>query len=335
MSTALSYATPDEAHEDMEDEFHYGFRTVVDGESGESHQVPLTPDDFLDPEEGDHFMQGTLHELEVDRLRGIFRFHLRDREDVTVYCDLKIEWGIPGVSNPAPDVSVIRNVTDPGRPRGTFSVPDEEGRPIFVLEVVSPRYRSQDINDKPEIYRRAGVFEYIIVDPHLSGDKVAYEVTGHRLIGNRYISIHPDDRGRIYSQTTDVWIGPTESKDGVIVEDGQTGEPILPDMERADAEAGRADAEAGRADAEAKARKAAEEQANIEAKRANAEAKRANAEAKRADVEAKQAEAEAKARKVAEERADAEAKARKLADEKIAELSRRLEEITAQVQPSS
>lgn len=254
MSTALSYATPEDARDVPEDEFYYGFRTVEDEESGGFRYVPLTPDDFLDPEEGDHFMQGTLHELEVSRLRGIFRSRLRDQEDVTVYCDLKMEWGIPGIPNPAPDISVIRNVTDPDRPRGTFSVPDEGVCPVFVLEVVSPRYRSQDIRDKPEIYRKAGVSEYIIVDPHLSGDKVSYEIVGHRKIGNRYISIHPDDRGMIYSQTTDVWIGPTEAKDGIIVEDGQTRERILPDTERADAEAERADAEAN-------ARKMAEDRA--------------------------------------------------------------------------
>ncbi|MCP4107605.1 MAG: Uma2 family endonuclease [Desulfobacteraceae bacterium] len=61
---------------------------------------------------------------------------------------------------------------DPEKPRGTFSVPEEGVKPFFVLEMVSPKYRKPDTVDKPVIYRKAGVSEYIIADPGLKKNKI-------------------------------------------------------------------------------------------------------------------------------------------------------------------
>jgi len=246
MGTAqLASVLPDDApHDDTWDEYYYGYRTIIgyddEGKSVFSYR-PLTPDDLLDPEEGDVYMQGNLHEKDVDRLRGIFRYHLRNRENITIYSDIKIIWETGKSENPAPDVSIIADVRDPEKPRGSFCVPEEGTKPFFVLEVVSPRYRREDIEKKPEIYRRNGVFEYIIVDPGLKGNEISYTVSGYRLIGNRYVRMTPDDRKRIYSRTTDVWVGASESGDRLIVYDGKTDEEILSDGERADKAETRAD----------------------------------------------------------------------------------------------
>ncbi|MCP4345234.1 MAG: hypothetical protein GY795_06870, partial [Desulfobacterales bacterium] len=62
------------------------------------------------------------------------------------------------------------------------------------------------------------------------------------------VEASPDPQGRIYSQTTDVWIGTNESRDRLVIYDGQTDEPILPDEERAEAAENRADLEKQRAD---------------------------------------------------------------------------------------
>ena len=230
---------PENTDYDTGDEYYYGYRTDIrydeNGNALFSYR-PLTPEDFLEPEEGDVYMQGNLHVNEVIRLRSIFRHYLKNRENVTVYCDMKIEWGIDGLPNPAPDIVIIKDVKEPEKPRGTFYVPEEGAKPFFILEVVSPRYRNEDIDKKPEIYRKAGVSEYIIADPGLRDNKISYTVYGYRLIGSRYIKIHPDSRGRIYCQTLDVRIGPSEFKDRLIVYDGQTDEEILSDEERAAAE---------------------------------------------------------------------------------------------------
>lgn len=236
MTLAMQSVLPEDIYPEG-DEYYYGYRTIIgyDEEGNCSFTYrPLTPDDFLDPEEGDVFMQGNLHVNEVIRLRSIFLHHLKKQKNVTVYCDMKIEWGIPGLENPAPDISVIKNVTDPEKPRGRFFVPDEGVKPFFVLEVVSPRYRNEDINRKPEIYRKAGVSEYIIVDPGLKNDKISYTVSGYRVLGNRYVKIAPDPEGRIRSVTTRVLFDVSESGDRLIVIDDLTGEELLSDEERAE-----------------------------------------------------------------------------------------------------
>ncbi|MCP4112115.1 MAG: hypothetical protein GY749_42405, partial [Desulfobacteraceae bacterium] len=203
-------------------------------------------------------------------LKSIFRFHLKDRKDITVFSNLKMEWGIGHLENPAPDISIVRDVEDPEKPRGSFYVPEEGVRPFFVLEMVSPRYRRPDTVDKPVIYRKAGVSEYIIADPGLKKNKISYTVKGYRLIGNRYVEAGPDPQGRIYSRTTDVWVGTNESRDRLVIYDGRTDEPILPDEERAEAAETRAEH--------------AETRAEQEKTRAESEKNRAEQEKQRADI---------------------------------------------------
>ena len=97
--------------DDGRDEYYYGYRTIIgQGEDGETTVTyrPLTLEDFLEPEEGDVYIQGNLHENDVDMQKSIFRSHLRDRKGISVYSDLKMEWGIKGLQNPAPDISVVR-----------------------------------------------------------------------------------------------------------------------------------------------------------------------------------------------------------------------------------
>ncbi|MCP4107604.1 MAG: hypothetical protein GY749_19020 [Desulfobacteraceae bacterium] len=61
---------------------------------------PLTLDDFLEPEEGDVYMEGSLHEKDIVSLKSIFRSHLKNRKDITVFSNLKMEWGIGNLENP-------------------------------------------------------------------------------------------------------------------------------------------------------------------------------------------------------------------------------------------
>ncbi|MDM8518357.1 Uma2 family endonuclease, partial [Desulfobacterales bacterium HSG16] len=240
-----------EDHDDVRNEYYYGHRTVIQYDENGNCQFeyrPLTPDDFLDPEEGDIYMQGDLHTSDVIRLRGIFRYHLKKQKNIRVYCDLKIIWGIEGLSNPAPDISIVRNVKNPEQDRSAFHVLEEGTKPFFVMEVVSPKYRNEDINKKPDIYKKAGVSEYIIADPGLKKGKVSYTVSGYRLIGNRYIKIQPDSQGMIKSMTIPVLIGTAKSNTRLVVYDSVTGEEILPDDKRAEKEKARAEQEKTRAD---------------------------------------------------------------------------------------
>jgi len=267
-----------------DDPFYYGHRwQAVTDEAGNVDylEIPLTQDDFLDPQEGDHFVQGTLHEKDVEKIKSIFRRLHRHHPEFTVYSDLKIDWGVKGLKNPAPDVSVIPHVIDPGKPRGQFDVPDEGTRPRFVLEMVSPRFVESDYEKKPNVYERAGVQEYIIIDSNLRDweDAVAYTLEGYRLHEGRYISIQPDARGWLFSAENQAWIGVTADSDEFFVIDVQRGEKILPDLEQAEVAEQRAEVAEERAIAEAAARQEAEQHVIIErAARQEAE-RRAIAEA--------------------------------------------------------
>jgi Uma2 family endonuclease len=240
-----------------EDEYYYGHRTVISyDEKGKVFftRRPLTLKDFLNPEEGDVLMQGNVHTDDVGRLASIFRYHLKNRRNITVYTDMKMRWGIPDLDEPAPDISILKNVKDPDRPRGSFYVPDEGTRPFFVLEVVSPRYRRADTEDKPEIYRKAGISEYMIVDPGLEKGAKNYSIKGYRLIGNRYREIVPDKEGRYLSLTAGVYLKVSGSGDRIGVFDAVTHEEILSAEERAEeAEALAEEAVSAREEAEARA----------------------------------------------------------------------------------
>ena len=261
---------------------------------------PLTEADFLDPQEGDQFMQGPRHEKDTTDATSIFRYLYRDDPNTVVLSDVKILWGIKGLSVPAPDVAIIPNVGMPEEELpSSFDVLEYGTRPRFILEIVSPNYRKADREDKVKIYAQAGVGEYIFIDSNLrKSGRVSYEVRGYLLTGHQYWPIPQNDKGWIYSAANKVWIGPNEARDGFIVVDTRTGERILPDRLRADA---------------------AEEQAQAEAQ-ARAEAERQAAEAE------ERAQAEAEARAEAEQKAQTEAAARAEAEEQVqsmmAELAR-------------
>jgi Uma2 family endonuclease len=233
--------------ERIDDEFYYGYRTIItydkEGKAVYSYK-PLTLDDFLNPEEGDLFMQGTLHNEDTDALKSIFRYLYRNDPTTAVFSDLKILWGIEGLAQPAPDVVVIPNVKDLAKPRPTFDVELEGTRPRFILEVVSPRYRQPDRESKVAIYEQAGVEEYFIIDSWLAGERVAYEIVGYHLRGEIYTEIPPNEQGWVFSTVNEVWIGVSPERDRFFVVDPRTDREILPAEKRASAEAARAEAEA-------------------------------------------------------------------------------------------
>jgi Uma2 family endonuclease len=199
-------------YENDEEPFRLGwrYRTVVlpDGES-ELQEEPLTEADLLDPRMGDHIAHSSWHTLTVHMLYEILSWRYEDRPDMLVTSQLKMIWGIPDLPNPAPDLALIPGVRDKDRIRNDFRVEDEGTRPALVIEVVSeePEHWRADHEKKVEIYERAGVPEYLVVDPpdHERG----CHLTGYRLNeAKRYEPIPPDSQGSILSVTTGLWFAP-------------------------------------------------------------------------------------------------------------------------------
>jgi Uma2 family endonuclease len=211
------------------DEFYYGFRQVIQQDvTGQPTYVrhPLQLADFLDPRPDDQFVQGIHHERDLDEIVRILRYHHRNNQYVTVARSHKLRWDDPALPAPIADVALFVS------PPGVESTSETPARPPrCIIEVTSPRLAEVDLAQKPDVYARAGVAEYIIID---SGhreecEEDAYRVLGFRLQDGGYTALEPDAQGRIHSATNQLWIGPTPQRDGFVVVDERTGQPIRPD----------------------------------------------------------------------------------------------------------
>jgi Uma2 family endonuclease len=240
--------------------FPYGWRYVKKKLSTGTvvyDQIPLTIDDLLNPQEGDQVPQSNEHFQAIVDLVSTLKTHYDTDPTMAVFGDLIMDWGIPGLSNPAPDMAIVPNVQRKQIRRGTFKVVKEGTRPGFVLEVMSPG-SPIDLKTKMRIYQTAGIPEYFLIKPVVSEpEEICYELSGYRLEKGLYHRIHPDEQGRLLSQTLQFWFSVINEGRQVRVTDVRTGQPLLTQIEteqaRLAAEA-RADAEATRADAEAKIR---------------------------------------------------------------------------------
>ncbi|MFY9825456.1 MAG: Uma2 family endonuclease [Thermoanaerobaculia bacterium] len=281
---------PDDA-----DPFRYGWRPKLvrlPGGKVEEERIPLTAEDLLDPQLGDvNLTQGGPHAKLSHRLGGLLEMFFEDDPEVLVIWDVKILWGIPGLKEPAPDVAVIRGVRDKEALGEVFDVKQEGASPCMIIEVVSPKYaevRRNDYVEKKEIYERAGVPEYLIVEPFRARGVLIRHWVGYRLGSDRrYRRIEPDGEGRLLSETTGLLFGIAEDG-GFQVTDARTGERLLQPSQLAAAAQERATREAERAKSESEAREAAEERVAQEAQRADREAearKAADAEVARLRAE--------------------------------------------------
>ena len=222
-------ALPSSGEPSTQEAFPYGWRIVATTEPDGSETIkyiPLQPENFLDPQLGDVMVQSEQHFRLVKSLFD--RFDIRYLNDPTtgVMSDVKMLWGIPGLQEPAPDLAVIPHLMTKGQEHSSFDTVTEGTRPCLVVEVISPRYAGDDTT-KVSIYARAGVQEYVIINPHFDDWDKPYELTGYRLAQGQYVPIQPDDAGRLYSMTTTVWFGLDESERNLVLEDGDSNELLL------------------------------------------------------------------------------------------------------------
>lgn len=262
------------------DPFFYGYRwRCVRLPSGEEveQQIPLTPEDLLDPQPGDVVGQSGPHEKLLHLLVSLLRSYYASRDDVLVTSDMKMLWGIRGLSEPAPDAAVIQDIHDKVAERDSFDVVQEGTRPCLIVEVVSSKdaeTRRNDYDKKVEIYQRVGIPEYLILDPPTIRTRQRLLITGYRLgIDGRYRQITPDAEGCLLSQTTQLLFGVAEDGCSLQVIDAATGQHLLAPEEVVEARKAAEEL----ASREAEARKAAEDRASA----AEAELARLRAELER------------------------------------------------------
>ena len=223
------------------DPFRYGSRwqrvRLPSGEVTEQ-QIPLTPEDLLDPQLGDEVTQSGPHAKILTLLNPLLDKRFAQDPEVLVLFDMKILWGIPGLPDPSLDLAVVRGIRDKDAERSVFNVVEEGVRPCLIIEVVSYSDAAMSRNDhetKVELYQRVGIPEYLIVDPSFSPED-PLRLTGYRLAADgRYRRMEPDSRGRLLSETTDLFFAPSEDRRTIRVGDAVTGEWLLTPSEEEEA----------------------------------------------------------------------------------------------------
>ena len=214
--------------------FYYGFRWhhVRDAAGRDVlEEIPLTPDDYLHPQEGDLMTQGNPHERMVSALADVLRRWLEKFPGFGVFSDVLFRWGVDDLPSQAPDVAVVRGLADPAAEiEGSFDCAALGIEPCLAIELVSTtheEYRPKDLQDKVRIYERAGVAEYLIVDPTDCAKGEPFKLIGYRLdAAGGYDEIGADERGALSSETTGLRLVPNGER-GVVVEVDATGERLL------------------------------------------------------------------------------------------------------------
>ncbi len=311
--------------------FPYGWRFVhrigPDGQE-ELEQVPLTLEDVLHPQEDDVIPENSVQTQERVYLYCIFGQRLPREAGNLVLSDTLVNWGVPGIGNHSPDISVFTGLTQPPPESiGIFDLVASGGRCRLAIEIVSPDTRTNDVVHKFDEYHRAGVPLYVIIDQEREGG--LRTLRGYQRGPSSYVPIPLDAQGRLPLPFLGLCLGMRDNR--VVCYDAQTGEEI--GDYRQVTEARQREAEARQA-AEVQARHEAEDRQAAEAQaRREAEARRREAEA-RAAAEA-QAHREAEARVAAEAQARREAEARQAAETRLQELEAELRRLRGEGPPSS
>jgi hypothetical protein len=253
-----------------EDPFRLGYRwryvTAPDGREA-LEQIPLTAEDLVYPQEGDHVSQGLPHaSFVLPQADAIIR-HLEDRP-VLVTWDVLLVLRHDGKTC-SPDVGVIEGGVDTSKITGAVNLAAVGGRLTFVLEAVSTSEKEiedKDLKRNVMRYAKEGVEEYFTVYPLAEGK--ARDLVGRRLEKDGYVEIAPDSQGQVYSEKLGLFFHVDAASEELVIVDARTGERLLTSDEE---KAGRMEAErrlgeemAAR-EMEAEARRQAEQRAEQEA----------------------------------------------------------------------
>ena len=264
------------------DPFRLGFRwrrTIAPDGREDLEQIPLTPEDLVYPQEGDHVSQGLPHFSFLHPQADALRRHLEKRPGIVVTSDVLLVLRHDGKTC-SPDVAVIEGDVDTSKIKGAVNLEAVGGRLAFAFEAVSTSEKEiedKDLEKNVVRYAKEGVEEYFTVYPQ--AERQVRDLVGRRLEKGAYVEIAPDAQGRAYSEKLDLFFEIDAESEKLVVIDARTGQRLLISDEE---EAGRLEAEAALEEAEA-------------ARRQEAEARR-QAQGR--------AEQEAEARRQAEERAE-------------------------------
>jgi Uma2 family endonuclease len=208
MSTAPRHPRPSGPSPE-DDPFFYGWRDRIEYVNGKRVlvQVPLTREDVLHPQEGDHIVNNNPHAKDVRYLAGSFEARLTHDPTAIVLSDVGVYWPDPVLDHHSPDVTVIVGVR-PGLEPSSYRVAEEGVIPQLLVEVTSLSTRDVDLTTKRREYYQAGVPFYVIVDqlPGRRGAPRRLQLIGYRRGARSYVRMKPRRR-RLWLETVELWLG--------------------------------------------------------------------------------------------------------------------------------
>jgi hypothetical protein len=149
MSTVRTQRAP-RVRPDESDPFFYGWRYVnvqrPDG-TEDLDRVPLTLEDVLHPEEGDHIVNSTEHADDVIYLKYVFTALLANNPHAAVLFDCCVDFNLPRIKPLCPDIAVFFGIAK-RRGWSMFDVRAERAQAALVIEVTSDSTRKNDFGKK-------------------------------------------------------------------------------------------------------------------------------------------------------------------------------------------
>ncbi len=242
------------------DPFHIGWRYVrrthPDG-IDTYDEVPLSWDDLLYPEEEDKVPEPYRHTRDRADCYLCLKVLCRHDPTIVVLSDHRIDFGVPGLRPLGPDVLVLFGTRQWLRNEGTFDVIRDGGRPVLAIEVASPVTRDHDLFHRPDLYHRAGIEKFFLIDHGPTGSE-APRLLAYRRGPRGWLWLTPNMQGRFDLSPVPGFIGLEGERCRMY--DVRTGERIVDCTAALEAK----DETKATARAQAKARDDAEQRAVLE-----------------------------------------------------------------------
>jgi Uma2 family endonuclease len=148
---------------------------------------PVAPDGLptLFEDEGqDEMGETSRHRAANDIFFYGVRAHLAGRPEFAVLSNMNLYYRPrPNKSHVSPDVMVVRPPERLPRNLKSYRLGPKRPAPVLTMEVLSLRsYQQQDLSNKPVLYRRLGVAEYLLIDT--TGELLAERLLIRRATGH-------------------------------------------------------------------------------------------------------------------------------------------------------
>jgi Uma2 family endonuclease len=166
--------------------------------------VPDIPDIELPDEDGEP-LESHWHRLQINLLCDALDQHWQGRTDFFAGGNMFVYYSLEQARNrdyKGPNFFVVKGV-DRTRPRRAWIVWQEGGRyPDVIVELLSPTTAAEDLGPKKNLYEQVfKTFEYFCVNPD------GYTLQGWRLLETRYVPLQPNERGWLWSENLQLWLG--------------------------------------------------------------------------------------------------------------------------------